>query len=151
MIVGGIGLALLGAACAPDPLDTYGAGDAAPATLPPLPTTTAPPAGEEPAPAPTFPANGETVEVRSLDNSFVAASVEIEAGTEVRWVNGGRNDHNVLPVDESLDWGIERGEFVPTDEYSHVFDQPGVYPYYCSIHGTKEAGMVGAIIVTEPA
>ena len=151
LVLGGICLALLGAACAPDPLDTYGVADAAPATLAPLPTTTAPPAGEDVAPVPTFPANGATVEVRSLDNSFIAASVEVEAGTEIRWVNNGRNDHNVLPVDESLDWGVERDAFVPTDEYSHLFDQPGVYPYYCSIHGTKEVGMVGAIVVTEPA
>jgi plastocyanin len=48
-------------------------------------------------------------------------------------------------------WGVERDEFVPTAEYSHLFDQPGVYPYYCSIHGTSEAGMVGATAVTEPA
>ena len=150
LIVGGLGLVLLGAACAPDPLDTYGSTDVTPETRAPLPTTTAPPVGEETPPVPTFPANGETVEVRSLDNSFVAASVEIEAGTEIRWVNGGRNDHNVLPVDESLDWGVERDEFVPTAEYSHLFDQPGVYAYYCSIHGTKEVGMVGAIVVTEP-
>jgi plastocyanin len=40
---------------------------------------------------------------------------------------------------------------VPTAEYSHLFDHPGVYPYYRSIHGTSEAGMVGAIAVTEPA
>ncbi len=150
LVLAGLGLAFVAAACAPDPLDTYGVTDAAPATLPPLPTTTAPPAGEDAAPAPTFPANGTTVDVRSLDNSFIAASVEVEAGTEIRWVNGGRNDHNVLPVDESLDWGVERGEFVPTAEYTHLFDQPGVYPYYCSIHGTKEAGMVGVVIVTEP-
>ncbi len=151
VLLAGIGLALVAVACAPDPLDTYGVTDAAPATLPPLPTTTAPPAGEEPASTPSFPANGTTVEIRALDNSFVAPSVEIEAGTEIRWLNGGRNDHNVLPVDETLDWGIERGEFAPTAEYSHLFDQPGVYPYYCSIHGTKEAGMVGAIVVIEPA
>jgi plastocyanin len=148
--VASLGLALLGAACAPDPLDTYGDSDEVPATLAPLPTTTVP-AGEDIEPAPTFPSNGETVEVRALDNSFVAQSVEIEAGTEILWTNAGRNDHNVLPVDESLDWGVEREDFVPTDEYSRVFDQPGVYPYYCSIHGTKEVGMVGAVIVTEPA
>jgi plastocyanin len=150
LVVAGLGLALLGSGCAPDPLDTYGAPDAAPATLPPLPTTTAPTDSEDQTPAPTFPANGSTVEVRALDNSFVAATVEIEAGTEIKWINGGRNDHDVLPVDETLDWGVEREEFVPTAEYSHRFGQPGVYPYYCSIHGTKEAGMVGAIVVTEP-
>ena len=156
----GVGLALLAIACAPDRPDTYGApseAGASSATLPPLPATTLPPdregpvAGPRAEPATTYPPNGSTVVVRSLDNSFVAAVVEIEAGTEVRWINGGRNDHNVLPVDDELDWGVERQEFTPTDEYAHVFDQPGVFPYYCSIHGTKDVGMVGAIVVTEPA
>ena len=145
------GVLCAGTACAPDPLDTYGATDTPPATLPPLPTTTAPAADEAPAPVETYPPNGQTVDVRSLDNSFVAATVEIEAGTAVHWVNGGRNDHNVLPVDATLDWGVERDEFGPTAEYTHVFDQPGVYPYYCSIHGTETVGMVGAVIVTAPA
>lgn len=159
-IAAGVGLALLVVACAPDQLDTYGAPteiESSAATLPPLPATTAPPARPESEDSPpvepvtTYPANGSTVVVRSLDNSFVAAVVEIEAGTEVRWINGGRNDHNVLPVDDALDWGVGREEFTPTDEYAHVFDQPGVFPYYCSIHGTKDVGMIGAIVVTEPA
>ena len=139
----------IAASCAPDPLDTYTV-DAPPETRPPLPTTIAPADGLA-VEVPTFAANGITVDVRALDNSFIGANIEIEAGTNVRWVNGGRNDHNILPIDESLGWGVERGEFVPTDEYDHLFDQPGVYPYYCSIHGTKEAGMVGTVIVTEPA
>lgn len=161
-------VALLGASCAPDPLDTYSAPgedtDSPPATRAPLPTTTtteAPgtqSAGEDTEavetvsePDMTFAPNGMTVDVRSLDNSFIQQDIEIEAGTEVNWINGGRNDHNVLPVDESLTWGVDRDTFVPGTEYSHVFDTPGVYPYYCSIHGTAEVGMVGAIIVTEPA
>ncbi|MGA9278831.1 cupredoxin domain-containing protein [Ilumatobacter sp.] len=139
-------LTLFGVACAPDPPDTYTSPDAAPETLPPLPTDVPlDEAGE------SFPANGTTTEVRALDNSFVAQTVEVAAGTEVRWLNGGRNDHDVLPVEDDLDWGVDRGGFAPTEEYSHLFDQPGVYRYYCSIHGTKDAGMVGAIVVTEPA
>ena len=155
----GVAIALVGASCASDPLDTYSVpeqdAEAPPATRAPLPTTTttepAADAPAEPEPDPTFAPNGETVDVRSLDNSFILQDLEIEAGTEVNWINGGRNDHNVLPVDESLTWGIDRDTFVPGTEYSHVFDTPGVYPYYCSIHGTTEAGMIGAIIVTEPA
>ncbi len=157
----GVAIALVGVSCAPDELDTYSApdADAPPATRAPLPTTTTTeppvegidePAAPEPAPTMTFAPNGETVDVRSLDNSFIQQDIEIEAGTEVNWINGGRNDHNVLPVDESLAWGIDRDTFVPGAEYSHVFDTPGVYPYYCSIHGTTEVGMIGAIIVTEP-
>jgi plastocyanin len=143
-------VALVGTACAPDPLDTYGPPDAAPATRSPLPTTTVPAEGEATAPIPTFAPNGESIDVRSLDNSFIAATIEIEAGTEVNWINGGRNDHNILPVDESLTWGVEREVFVPGARYARVFGQPGVFAYYCSIHGTKEAGMIGAVIVNAP-
>ncbi|MGB3736565.1 MAG: plastocyanin/azurin family copper-binding protein [Ilumatobacter sp.] len=155
----GVAIAVVGASCAPDPLDTYSVQDeeAPPATRAPLPTTTttepvAESVGEsvEPEPDPTYGPNGESVDVRSLDNSFIQQQIEIEAGTEVNWINGGRNDHNILPVDESLTWGVDRDTFVPGTEYAHVFDTPGVYPYFCSIHGTTEAGMVGAIVVTEP-
>jgi plastocyanin len=140
----------LGVGCAPDRPDVYSAPDAPAATLPPLPTTTLAADGAD-AVITTFPANGTTVEVRSLDNSFIAAAIEIDAGTEVDWINGGRNDHNILPVDDSLEWGIGRGEFVPGSRYSYVFDQPGVFAYYCSIHGTKDVGMVGAIVVNDPS
>lgn len=140
-------LIVMGTACAPDPPDTYGNPDEAPETLPPLPMDDEVATDSDE----TFPANGTTAEVRALDNSFVAPSIEVTAGTEVRWLNGGRNDHDVLPVEDDLDWGVDRGGFAPTEEYSHLFDQPGVYRYYCSIHGTEDAGMVGAIVVTEPA
>lgn len=160
---------LVAVSCAPDPLDTYAAPDGAapPATRAPVPTTAAVAVGAEvsdgsvepeesvdsgqPEADVVFEPNGESVDVRSLDNSFIQQDVEIEAGTEVNWINGGRNDHNVLPVDESLAWGVDRDTFVPGTQYSHVFDTPGVYPYYCSIHGTTEVGMIGTVIVTEPA
>jgi plastocyanin len=31
-----------------------------------------------------------------------------------------------------------------------VFTEPGIYAYYCSIHGTDVVGMVGSITVTAP-
>ena len=30
-----------------------------------------------------------------------------------------------------------------------VFDEPGEYPYYCTLHGTETAGMVGTIRVVD--
>lgn len=163
--------ALVLTACAPDPHDIYVI-DAPPVTRAPLPTIPPPPPpaspppdasgaeGEEPPPPPpppeptTFAPNGEVVEVRSLDNTFRVETIEIVAGTEVLWINGGRNEHNVLPVDEIADiagFRVERDDFTPGDEYSYVFDTPGVFPYYCSIHGTQNAGMIGAVIVNPPA
>lgn len=154
--------ALILTACAPDPHDVYTV-DVPPVTRAPLPTTVPPPPaeavaeGEEPPPPPeptTFDANGEVVEVRSLDNTFRLETVEIVAGTEVLWINGGRNEHNVLPVDEVADlagFRVERDDFTPGDQYSYVFDTPGVFPYFCSIHGTQNAGMIGTVIVNPPA
>ena len=156
---------VVGTACAPDGPDVYTVAepDAAPATRPPLPTTTTTETvasghgGDEPDAAPesaepaTFAANGDVVEVRSLDNSFIPPDIEIEAGTAVNWINGGRNDHDVLPVDETLDWGVDRDTFVPGTEYTHLFDTPGDYPYYCSIHGTKDVGMIGSVVVVAPS
>lgn len=93
------------------------------------------------------PASADIVLVRAIDNTFRPETIEVPAGTEVRWVNGGQNDHNVLPVDERQEWGVDTADFLPGDEYSAVFDTPGVYRYYCSIHGTKEVGMIGTVVV----
>ena len=113
----------------PDAATVVAAGTTAPTTVAPAPP------------------NGEVVQVRSLDNSYRLPDIEVVAGTEVWWTNNGRNDHNVLPVDETQTWGIDTEDFTPGDEYRRVFDTPGTYLYYCSIHGTKTAGMVGSIVV----
>ncbi len=107
---------------------------------------TLPPAAGDDSPQP----NGEVVRVRSIDNSFRPETIEVAVGTEVWWTNDGRNDHDVLPVDDAETWGVERESFVPGDEYRFVFFEPGEYRYYCSIHGTKDVGMVGTVIVTAP-
>jgi plastocyanin len=88
--------------------------------------------------------------VDSQDNSFRPETIEVIAGTAVRWENRGRNDHNVLPTDDSETWGAPTEAFAPGAEYTWVFGEPGTYTYYCSIHGTKDAGMIGTVVVTPP-
>lgn len=95
-------------------------------------------------------ANGEVVDVVALDNTFRPDSTEVVAGTAIRWENRGRNDHDVVPADGVSNWGVDAAGFAPGDEYTLVFDTPGDYPYYCSIHGTKDVGMVGTIVVLAP-
>jgi len=89
----------------------------------------------------------DPAEVTALDNSFRPENIEVPAGTEVVWTNKGRNEHNVLHVDGD-DWGVEVEDFQPGASYSHAFDEAGVYRYYCSIHGTTDAGMIGTIVVS---
>ena len=90
---------------------------------------------------------GVVKEVAVLDNTFRPEEVEVAAGTEIEWPNGGRSNHNVLPV-EGDEWGVEAEAFVPGDVYGHRFTEPGTYAYYCSLHGTTTKGMVGTIVVT---
>ena len=89
--------------------------------------------------------------VQAIDNSFRPEEVTVAAGTEVVWTNDGRNEHNVLPADEAESWGVQVTDFEPGDEYRHRFTEPGTYAYYCSLHGTKDKGMVGTIVVTDGA
>ena len=116
------------------------------------PTTTTVAPGETAAPVETYAPNGEVVDVLSLDNNFILQHVTVEAGTEVHWLNNGRNDHNILPADdpEAVTWGARTEDFAPTMSYIRVFDTPGVYVYYCSIHGTPSAAMFGSVTVVAP-
>ncbi|HEY8527085.1 MAG TPA: plastocyanin/azurin family copper-binding protein [Acidimicrobiales bacterium] len=87
--------------------------------------------------------------ITALDNTFRPENAQVPAGTEVVWTNRGRTEHNVLSV-EGEDWGVEVEDFQPGASYSHTFEEPGVYRYYCSLHGTEDAGMIGTLVVTEP-
>ncbi|MFM8563143.1 MAG: plastocyanin/azurin family copper-binding protein [Acidimicrobiia bacterium] len=115
------------------------------------------------APVATVPPNGESVTVQVLDNSFRPIDFEIAAGTEVVFDNRGRNEHNVLPETVKSDadlvqllardtspsaWGVASTDFAPGENFSHVFTAPGVYPFYCSIHGVPGVGMYGVIRVS---
>jgi plastocyanin len=90
--------------------------------------------------------DGVEVDVDAVDNSFRPEELTVAPGTEVVWINKGRNDHDVLPVDEG-DFGVEAEQFGPDATYRHRFTEPGEYAYYCSLHGTTTKGMVGKVIV----
>ena len=91
---------------------------------------------------------GTEAAVTALDNSFRVENIEVAPGTTVTWDNRGRNEHNLLPVKGS-GWGVEVDAFQPGDTYRRTFDTPGVYHYYCSIHGTTDGGMIGTVVVAD--
>jgi plastocyanin len=110
-------------------------------------STTVEPPDDDGGPSSVAP-NGEEVEVLALDNNFRPEELEVEAGTTVIWENGGRNDHNIVPADDSDSWGVGIEQFRPGDVYSYAFTTPGEYPYYCTLHGTADFGMIGTVVVT---
>ena len=102
---------------------------------------------DEEAGEPSLPSSS-LARVSAVDNTFQPEHISMRAGTEVTWTNDGRNDHNVIPV-EGNGWGVATDGFHAGDTYRYVFTEPGTYRYYCSLHGTAEAGMVGVVDVTE--
>jgi plastocyanin len=69
-------------------------------------------------------------------------------GTRVKFVNVGRNDHNVLPSSEEDEFlHIPTGRLEPDESVGIWMRKPGKYRYYCSLHGTRAAGMRGVITV----
>ena len=76
----------------------------------------------------------------TIDNfTFGKDAVVVAPGTEVTWVNRDDMPHTVVADDKSfssppLDTG---------DRFSHTFDKPGTYDYYCSLHPK----MTGRVVV----
>lgn len=88
-----------------------------------------------------------TAEVQARDNTFVAQYIEVDAGTTVTFTNKGRNQHNVLPAEDGAFGELATDDFEPGESGTITFAKPGDYVYYCTLHGTKRKGMVGAVRV----
>ncbi|SAL68180.1 blue (type1) copper domain-containing protein [Caballeronia arvi] len=76
----------------------------------------------------------------SIDNfAFNQATITVPAGTKVTWVNHDDMLHTVADEGKSFKSDpLDSGE-----SYSHVFDKPGTYKYFCSLH----PHMTGTVVV----
>lgn len=74
------------------------------------------------------------------DNSYAPEIVTIAVGQAVQWVWEARDQHDVVADDASF-----VSELQTEGQYTHIFEEPGEYPYICSIHPE----MRGTVIVTE--
>lgn len=78
--------------------------------------------------------SSDRIEIRDL--SSPPETLVVPAGTTVTWVNDDSYDHTVT----SDDGTFHSGRLSPGEQFSHLFDQTGYYPYHCdahpSVHGT---------------
>jgi plastocyanin len=88
--------------------------------------------------ADAVPVTGVT-EVAARDNRFTPPAIQVPAGTTVTW----RFEDRFVPHDVTAD-GFGSGEPERSGTFAHTFDQPGTYPYRCTLH----AGMDGRVVVT---
>ncbi len=75
-----------------------------------------------------------------VDNfSFAPAAASVAAGTTITWTNRDDVPHNIVSTERKF-----KSPVLDTDErFSHRFDEPGTYNYFCSIHPK----MTGQIVV----
>ena len=93
---------------------------------------------------------GTTIQV--TDNAFSPQNVTVLVGRTVTWVWAeGGNPHNVVPAD-----GVTPAQSGPPVAGPHTyvltFSTPGVYTYYCEVHGQASGtGMSGTVTVVGTA
>lgn len=98
----------------------------------------------------TIPENAAWSE--NIDQKFDPSNITIPVGSEVTWINEDSSQHTVTSgnlTDQGLD-GIYDGRFYSgtlgsEDSFSHTFNEPGIYSYFCSPH----PWMIGFVIVDD--
>ncbi len=100
-------------------------------------------------------------DVDVVDNAFEPPSLTVTAGDDVTWTSSGSNPHTVTADDGSFDSNPDCQAFADAaagdcmddgESFSHTFDEPGEYPYFCRLHGGPDGvGMAGTIVVEAAA
>jgi plastocyanin len=75
----------------------------------------------------------------TIDNfSFSPTPITVPVGTTLTWTNHDDVPHTVVSDDQQF-----KSKALDTDEkFSHTFDKPGTYSYFCSIHPKMVAKVV---------
>jgi plastocyanin len=75
-----------------------------------------------------------------VDNfSFAPVMAAVAAGSTITWTNRDDVPHNIVSTEQKF-----KSPVLDTDEeFSHTFDTPGTYKYFCSIHPK----MTGRVVV----
>ena len=90
------------------------------------------------------------VNIGMIDNLYTRDVTRIPVGGEVRFSNKGDDLHNAVAVDGSWSTIDHTPEALmpPGESVTMTFDDPGVYLFYCTIHGTTDGGgMAGTLVV----
>jgi plastocyanin len=98
---------------------------------------------------------------------FQPSSITVAPGDEVVWYNNSARAHSVTAYDEGIPadadffatggydstdaaraaWDGMNGAITSGETYSHTFEVPGQYSYFCIPH--ERAGMAGRVVVEE--
>ena len=98
----------------------------------------------------TIPENAAWSE--NIDQKFDPSNITIPIGTKVTWINEDSSQHTVTSgnltdqgLDRIYDGRFYSGTLGSEDSFSHTFNEPGIYSYFCSPH----PWMIGFVIVDD--
>lgn len=81
--------------------------------------------------------------------TFSPANLTITHGTTVTWMNGDAIQHTATSSSSSTE-AFNSGQLPGGSTYTHTFNTPGTFHYYCQNHGfdgNPPGGMAGTITV----
>lgn len=85
-------------------------------------------------------AAGDRVEVAISKSLYLPNPLEIPVGTIVTWVNEDALPHTATATTPQA--GFDSGYMALGDSFSHTFDKPGEYPYFCVFHPLMRAVVI---------
>jgi plastocyanin len=79
---------------------------------------------------PSGPAGPGRVQIAGF--AFGPADTKVAVGGSITWLNGDNTAHTV--DSEGSAGGLDSDSIAPGATYTHTFDQPGTYTYFCAFH-----------------
>ena len=88
------------------------------------------------------PAEAPAVTEIVIENfAFAPANLTVAAGTKIVWINHDEEPHTIKSADTAV--AFKSPALDTGDRFTFVFDRPGTYKYFCTIH----SHMVGTITI----
>ena len=87
------------------------------------------------------------VSIDVTDNAYNPRAFKVSPGTKITFNNTGGNVHNVTPYDDGAFVPIKSESLGPGTAAAITLATPGTFRFYCTVHGTKERGQRGAVVV----
>lgn len=88
-------------------------------------------------------------QVSAAHEKFTPRRLRVEPGTTVTWTNNGMGTHSVqsdvFNPGVATEWSYYSADLVSGNSASYTFEDPGVYEYYCTVHGRDR--MCGVVLV----
>jgi plastocyanin len=90
--------------------------------------------------APTSPAQATTQHVAIQDYAYGPATLTIQVGDTVEWINHDQASHNVVTTSAPV--AFQSPMLATGQTWSFTFTVPGTYSYYCSVHPDMRAQII---------